>query len=119
MGKIHKFFFEFLSEIFLLFRRVINDIKNTTFRKQSLFEHWLKQQLLTNFLWVTHMLLTNVLIFYHVQYCLYKTGIIIAQLCRENSHRLLMLFYLVVDQTATRTHVDGSQITYRYYNCDV
>ena len=29
IGKIHKFLFEFLSEIFLLFRRVINGIKNS------------------------------------------------------------------------------------------
>ena len=31
----------------------------------------------------------------------------IAQLDRENSQALLMLFYLVVDQTATITHVSG------------
>ena len=31
----------------------------------------------------------------------------IAQLCTENSHILLMLFYLVVDQTATSTHISG------------
>ena len=31
----------------------------------------------------------------------------IVQLCRENSHTLLMLFYLVGDQTATSKHVSG------------
>ena len=35
---------------------------------------------------------------------------LIAQLCREKSHKLLMLFYLLVDQTATRTHVSGCYI---------
>ena len=42
----------------------------------------------------------------------------IAQLCRENSQTLLMLFYLVADQTATGTHVSGCYIIFSMFTLE-
>ena len=49
MGKIHRFFFEFLCELYLLLRRVINAIKSTRVFQKYLFGHCLHMPLTNTF----------------------------------------------------------------------